>query len=181
MRDRDSCVTELFETYASRLYAYARRHAAPSEAEDLVSEAFTTLLRRSAGGVAMDGSDAFAWLVGTVRKLAANERRRGDTRERYWREAVRTFWHHSHASSPEDTVAERERCLSALAQLADTDREVLLLLAWDGLTADQAAQVLGISRNALGVRLHRARQRLQHAFHPTDAPPHGAATPEGLS
>ncbi len=103
-------------------------------------------------------------------------------RERHWHEAVRDAWHNSVASSPEDSVAERERCLAALADLSDTDREALLLIAWEGLTADQAAQVLGISRNAFGVRLHRARQRLlQIDSHPARVPTIPAVTTEGLS
>jgi len=180
MKDRDARLTELFETQAPRLYAYARRHAGSHEAEDLVADAFAVALRRL-DEVPMDGAEAFAWLIGTVRKLAANQRRRRATRERHWREAVRDAWHNGHTSSPEDAVAERERCLAALAELSNTDREVLLLVAWDGLTAEQAARALGISRNAFGVRLHRARQRLEGEIHPTHVPELRAVTTEGLS
>ncbi len=181
MTNRDARLTELFESHASRLYAYARRHAGKDEAEDLVSEAFTVALRRL-DDVPPDEAEAFAWLVGTVRKLAANQRRRRAMRERHWHEAVRDAWHHSVASSPEDSVAERERCLAALADLSDTDREALLLIAWEGLTADQAAKVLGISRNAFGVRLHRARQRLlQIDSHTARVPTIPTVTTEGLS
>jgi RNA polymerase sigma-70 factor (ECF subfamily) len=180
MSDPDARLTELFETYASRLYVYARRHAGSDEAEDLVAEAFAVALRRL-DRLPEEGGEAFAWLVGTVRKLAANQRRRRATQQRHWRDAVREAWHHGHASSPEDAVAERDSCLAALAQLADTDREVLLLTAWEGLTADQAAQVLGISRNAVGVRLHRARRRLQSHIEPTDGPRLRAVTTEELS
>lgn len=94
--------------------------------------------------------------MGTVRKLAANHRRRRDTQDRYWRDAVRDGWH---------TVADRERCLAALAELSPVDRELLLLVAWEGLTTEQAAAVLGISRKTLAVRMFRARQRLQDHLH----------------
>jgi RNA polymerase sigma-70 factor (ECF subfamily) len=40
----------------------------------------------------------------------------------------------------------------------------LLLIAWDGLSAEQAATVLGCSRRALSMRLHRARKRLSAAL-----------------
>jgi RNA polymerase sigma-70 factor (ECF subfamily) len=49
--------------------------------------------------------------------------------------------------------------LRALAALSERDREVLLLIAWDGLAHDEAAAVCGCSRPALRVRLHRARRR----------------------
>ncbi len=52
----------------------------------------------------------------------------------------------------------------ALAELREGDRELLLLIAWEGLEPAQAAKVLGCSRNALDTRLHRARKRLAAAL-----------------
>jgi RNA polymerase sigma-70 factor (ECF subfamily) len=148
----------LFEEHAPRLFSYARRQVGPADAEDLVSEAFVVALRRL-DHVPSDSGEAFAWLVGTVRKLAANHRRRRESQERYWRDAVREGWHDT--GSPEDAVTDRERCVAALSQLSAADRELLLLVAWEGLTPHQAAAALDISRNALAVRMHRARQRLE--------------------
>lgn len=159
MRDRDTRIAGLFEQHAPRLIAYARRQAGPADAEDLVSEAFVVALKRL-DDLPSESGEAFAWLIGTVRKLAANHRRRRDTQDRYWRDEVREGWHAT--GSIEDTVADRERCLAALAELSTADRELLLLVAWEGLTTEQAASVLGISRNALAVRMFRARQRLEH-------------------
>jgi RNA polymerase sigma-70 factor (ECF subfamily) len=61
-------------------------------------------------------------------------------------------------------VAEREETLAAFAQLRERDREALRLVAWDGLDATGAAEVLGITRLAFSVRLHRARRRLARAL-----------------
>jgi RNA polymerase sigma-70 factor (ECF subfamily) len=47
-----------------------------------------------------------------------------------------------------------------LAQLRVEDQELLRLAAWEELPHDQIATVLGISVNAVGIRLHRARNRL---------------------
>lgn len=164
MSDRDTRLAELFEQHAPRLFVYARRHAGPADAEDLVSEAFVVALRRL-DDLPSDSGEAFAWLVATVRKLAANHRRRRESHDRYWRDAVRDGWHAT--GSAEDTVADRERCLAALADLSTADRELLLLVAWEGLTTDQAATVLGISRNTLAVRMFRARQRLEGHLDPS--------------
>jgi RNA polymerase sigma-70 factor (ECF subfamily) len=49
---------------------------------------------------------------------------------------------------------------SALASLTDHEREALLLVAWDELSAGDAARVAGCSTAAFRVRLHRARQRV---------------------
>lgn len=48
---------------------------------------------------------------------------------------------------------------AAFARLGANDREVLALAAWEGLDAGEIAMVLGCSRNAARIRLHRARRR----------------------
>lgn len=154
--DHDRLVA-LFEGCAPRLYAFARRYAAPLDAEDLVASAFEVALRRI-DDVPTEEHLAFAWLIGTVRRLAANQRRWRDTRDRHWQSVIREGWHTT--ASPEDAIAERDEALTALAKLSSDDRELMLLIAWDGLSPDEAATALGISRGTFAVRLHRARRRL---------------------
>ncbi|RLV47759.1 RNA polymerase sigma factor [Nocardioides mangrovicus] len=156
-RDR---LSELYEEHASRVYAYARRHAAPESAEDLVADAFIVAMRRIEA-VPVEPDEARAWLIGTVRKLAANGRRRSQTSSQWWQGAVRDAWHLGSEGSAEDVVAERDSCLRLLGELTEVDREALLLIAWEGLSARQAAVVLGITPNAFSVRVHRARSRLE--------------------
>ena len=156
----DQRLGELYAEHSGRLFAYARRHGDAATAEDLVADAFEVALRRP-GEVPLDPGAARAWLVGVVRKLAANRRRRDATQQEWWRAAVRDGWHHRGDASAEDVVAERDECLRALAELSESDREAVLLVAWEGLTPDQAATVLGLTANAFSVRLHRARKRLQ--------------------
>jgi RNA polymerase sigma-70 factor (ECF subfamily) len=48
--------------------------------------------------------------------------------------------------------------------LGDDDRELLELLAWDGLTRTQLAAVFGVSRGTIAVRVHRAKRRLARAL-----------------
>jgi RNA polymerase sigma-70 factor (ECF subfamily) len=49
---------------------------------------------------------------------------------------------------------------AALKKLTPTEREVLLLRDYEGLSAPEAAQVLEISVEKVGSRLFRARKRL---------------------
>jgi RNA polymerase sigma-70 factor (ECF subfamily) len=58
--------------------------------------------------------------------------------------------------------------LRALAELPEDDREVLVLVAWQGLSPKDAARVVGCSSAAFRVRLHRARKRLGQAM---ESPP----------
>ena len=39
-----------------------------------------------------------------------------------------------------------------------------MLVAWEQLSYAEAAQVLGCSPNAIGIRVHRARTRVREAF-----------------
>ena len=64
------------------------------------------------------------------------------------------------APLPSESSGEIERLETALASLADADRELLLLVGVEGLEPQQAAEVLGISYAALRQRLARARARL---------------------
>ena len=67
------------------------------------------------------------------------------------------------AASPETSAharGELQRVLSALRQLPDTDREVLLMASVEGLSHHDIAVALGLSADAVKVRVHRARVRL---------------------
>jgi RNA polymerase sigma-70 factor (ECF subfamily) len=64
---------------------------------------------------------------------------------------------------------------SALAQLPDELREVLLLQVGEGLSGAQIAEALGIQHGAVRVRLHRARERLRALLEAADTAPGGAS------
>jgi RNA polymerase sigma factor (sigma-70 family) len=74
-----------------------------------------------------------------------------------------------------DALAERGRLRTALDGLADSDRELLLLVVWEGLSPAEAAVALGISQVAARSRLHRARKRAMKALQQSRAHP---STPE---
>ena len=62
--------------------------------------------------------------------------------------------------------------LAALETLSSDDRELLLLVGWDGLDAASVAEVLGCTPDAARARLSRARRRLEAAlFEPGPAAP----------
>ena len=62
---------------------------------------------------------------------------------------------------PSQTAAVVRDVLNGLAEL---DRELITLTAWEQLSTADAARVVGISPTSARVRLHRARRRL--AAHP---------------
>jgi RNA polymerase sigma-70 factor (ECF subfamily) len=154
---------ELYRAYADRVHAYALRRTTPSAADDVVAEVFLIAWRR----LDQVPEEPLGWLLGVARRVLANrrrtDRRSAALRERLARESPAR--EPAPAPEPERAVPDRDaRIQRALADLNERDRELLLLVAWDGLRVNQAAQALGVRSNTLAVRLHRARQRLADAL-----------------
>ncbi|RPH35500.1 MAG: sigma-70 family RNA polymerase sigma factor, partial [Chloroflexi bacterium] len=60
--------------------------------------------------------------------------------------------------------ADTEPALEALSRLSASDQELLRLVAWEELSHAEIAEVMGISVNAVAIRLHRARARFERAL-----------------
>jgi RNA polymerase sigma-70 factor (ECF subfamily) len=151
---------QLYRAHAGRVRAYALRRTTPAAADDIVSDVFLVAWRR------LDHvpADPLPWLLGVARRVLAN-RRRGDDRS----SALHARLAGTQRPTTGETADGDARVLAALGQLGDNDRELLMLVAWEGLTAGEVAQVLGVRRGTVAVRLHRARQRLADALAVHDA------------
>jgi RNA polymerase sigma factor (sigma-70 family) len=149
--------TALWEAHAGRVLAYARRHVGPDDAHEVVSETFLVAWRRLAD---VPGT-ALPWLLVVARNTVANHRRSGYRRALLDGELARLQEVAAPETAAEVTAAERAAALARLAALTPTEREALLLIAWDGLTPAEAAQVADCSVSAFHVRLFRARRRLR--------------------
>lgn len=149
----------VYETHYHRVLGYAlRRTPSREDAEDAVAETFLIAWRRLED--MPDGRGARPWLYGVARKALANqrrgERRRGRLAGRLHAEPTPTARH------PVDPPAAPASVFSAFARLRGEDRELLALAAWEKLDPGEIATVLGCSRNAARIRLHRARRRFAH-------------------
>ena len=150
----------LWSEHSAAVLRYALRRVPPSQVDDVVAETFVVVWRR----LAEVPEPALPWLLGVARGVAANHVR---SQNRQAALAVRI------ASQPtwETTTTSSEAAdlvVAALDQLSDVDRELLTLIAWDGLEPREAAQVLGCSPATVRVRLHRARARMRDALNSSD-------------
>ncbi|WP_229072009.1 RNA polymerase sigma factor [Actinoplanes sp. DH11] len=163
--------TALYAQNHRRVYAYAVARAGRSLADEVVAETFLVAWRRFAQ---MPSGAALPWLLGVARNVI-RERYRDEERQRVLAAEMLTWA----ADTPDvaDGVAERSAVLTALAALSENDREVLTLIAWDGLSPRAAARVVGCSTPTFLVRLHRARNRLTRAAASAEEPVAPAATP----
>ena len=135
----------IYAEHADAVRAYVRRRAPESVADDVVADVFVVCLRR----IDDVPPDPLPWLYGVARKTLANERRK---RARTAPAAESTF----HDPEPVGDSA----LAAAFAELSDADREVLRLVAWEGLSLRNAAVALDCSPVACRVRYHRAKTRL---------------------
>ncbi|MFC9976257.1 RNA polymerase sigma factor [Spirillospora sp. NPDC127200] len=168
--DEDEFAAVYERTYQPLLAYALRRCATPEDAADVVAETFATAWRRAAE--LPPGDQARLWLYGAARRVLANHRR-GELRH-----AARTAVLRAElaalapAAPPGDSPVAR-----VFAGLSGDDRELLALVAWEGLANAEIAQVLGCSRNAVSIRLHRARKRFARALKEAGIDPAPAARP----
>jgi RNA polymerase sigma-70 factor, ECF subfamily len=109
--------------------------------------------------------DPLPWLLGTARRVLAN-RRRGEQRAH----ALRDRLDSQRGPSEEVPTALDHRVAAALSELGERDRELLMLIAWEGLSVAETAVLLGARAGTVAVRLHRARKRFAQALSAHDAP-----------
>ena len=154
-------LSALFEAHSRRVYAYAARHTDPETAKDVVAEVFLAAWRR----VDDVPEPALPWLLVAARNVVSNSRRTS-LRQRRLAVVVAGSVAGLAALMPgaAETPVERSPMLAALDALNDTEREALLLTAWDGLSAKDAAAVAGCSTRAFEVRLSRARAHLDRVL-----------------
>ncbi|MCA0147049.1 sigma-70 family RNA polymerase sigma factor [Blastococcus sp. LR1] len=151
--------TALWKEHAPRVLAYAQRHTDPETAHEVVSETFLVAWRR----LSDVPGEPLPWLLVVARNTLANHRRSGYRQAMLQSELQRLTDVAGHGPAAEIPAVERQAMLAALAALTATEREALLLVAWDGLGTAQAAHVAGCSAPTFAVRLHRARRRLREA------------------
>jgi len=151
--------TRSWERDAPRVAAYARRHVATDDVHDVVAETFLQAWRRWD----VVPQPPIAWLVGTARKVIGNHLRAKGRRSALHERLVLLDAVALSAADAGLLATDRMAALERLAALPEEQREALLLVAWDGLTPDQAATVLGIRTGTLRVRTHRARKALESA------------------
>ena len=150
----------LFTRYASRLHAFFGRFVRQeSDAADLVQKTFLHVHR--ARRDFQSGRPVRPWIY----TIALNVRREEGRRKLRSREVVVDLQDPSgqlepsvepNASSASDRLVQR-----AIAQLGESQREVVLLHWFEGLSFPEIAEMVGASVSAVKVRAHRAYGELR--------------------
>jgi len=156
-----SALAALYERHSQALFAVAYRLLNSREsAEDVIHDVFVGLpeaLRK------YDERGSLKQWLGRVTASVALSRMR---RERTASEVE--FGEHLHLSLPRSEPHERITLQDAIARLPDSLRAVLVLKEIEGYSHAEIASMLGISRGASEVRLHRALRALRDLLNTGD-------------
>jgi RNA polymerase sigma factor (sigma-70 family) len=167
---------EIFDRHFATVFRFAERRVGRDQAAEVASETFARGFAKR-GSFRPDAVDALPWLLGIASKLILHERRRFvrylAAVERASAE-TRTAEQDGGLSSADrrlDAPGDRSRMRAALLQLPDLDRELLLLVAWDDLSYEDAAAVLELPLGTVRSKLHRAKARLRELLEPNGRNP----------
>ncbi len=171
MMDAEARFRAVFDETYPALARYARhRGLSGPDADDLVAATYEVAWRRI--DAVPGGEQTLPWLLTVALNQFRNHRRKLN-RERTL--LGRLPAPASTAPPSEPSAVSWRDIREALASLSADDRELLLLVAWDGLSPAQAGGVLGIKPVAARSRLHRARARLAERLELDQGPPKPAS------
>jgi RNA polymerase sigma-70 factor (ECF subfamily) len=161
-----------YRTHLSAVYRYVRFRVATREsAEDVTSEVFMKALR-SFGRYDASLASPRTWLLRIARNAVTDHlrslRRRGSLHVTLDRVPDLV----AEVPTQEERMMRQERIqtlLNANRTLGAADQEILSLRYGAGLNNGEIAESLGISHNAVAVRLHRALKRLKHVVDDTES------------
>jgi RNA polymerase sigma factor (sigma-70 family) len=168
VRGRPDAFVEVVQRHEVAVHGFLARRAGPEIADDLLGEVW---LRAFAARAGYDPAhaDALPWLYGIARNVLRE----------YWRACLQAAqppapdvvdpWDEVNARL--DSAARARSLEAAVRALPASEREVLLLVAWEQLSPAEAADVLGIPQGTARSRLHRARTALRLALGEEDTCP----------
>lgn len=163
MSTGDARFREIYERYHAQILAYCRRRTAPDRAEDAVADTFLTAWRRI--DELPPDDEILPWLFGVAYKVLGHQWRSASRRERLSEKL--TSLGINPGREPEEVVVTRwesRQVLEALSRLNDTDKEILRMAAWEGLTYSEIARALEIGVEVVRQRFYQARKNATREF-----------------
>lgn len=168
LRTDPAALEEFYRRHVRGLTRYAvRRMRGPSKAADLVAATFLEAVESSARYDPRRGRP-LAWLTGIAANLAAVQGRREAAAARAFQriDGQRPLEQddYDRLERQIDAARQVQAAQAGLDRLSAVEREMLALVAEDGLLPGEAARLLGISPVAARMRLARARRKARQAL-----------------
>ncbi len=132
---------------------YLARRVHRDHVEDLAADVFALAWRKRES---VTKGEELPWLYRIAANLVANHRRKLAASTSF----IASLRPADSAPAADDIVIADQQLATAWKQLKATDREVIALATFEELPIGTIATALGISANAVSIRLHRARKQL---------------------
>ena len=167
----------IWNDHRLQVLAYCLRRTPGSNGEDACAETFLVVWRRL--DEIPPPPRTLLFIYGIARKVLANQARSFHRRERLDQKLANLG-----VSPPIDPMylaiqnAEDRQVAEAVRKLKPTDREIVRLDAWEDLSREEIAEVMGMTRAAVDQRIHRSYQRLSRALEPLIRPIHSPPVAE---
>lgn len=173
MAERDPTALQLYmDLQGARLRRFILRlNAQHAECDDILQEVFWRAWQQ-AGTFRRVGS-AEGWLLRIALRVTRNRSRALGRIKRLWTRAA-SWLQAGDIPSPTKAYEAADLVGTALQRLAPGDRELLVLVYLEQEPLEIVADLLGITLNALSVRLVRARKRLKYWIERFSAAPDGS-------
>jgi RNA polymerase sigma-70 factor (ECF subfamily) len=152
--------TELYNQLHRHIFRYAKARLYTVEvAQDVVSETFRIAWEKRQS-LTIEGRSAAAYVMGigkmvVLRQIQDRERHPEDVYD-----DVRLHRFGSPGGDVADLIVETHRGRSIHEQLSPSDQRLVNLMASPHLEPEDIAGILGLTRNAYAVRVHRVRRRI---------------------
>lgn len=154
----------VFDSLYPDILSYAGRRTDPSTAEDVVSETFFVVWRRwrDAPETEDEKQSLRAWTFGVARNMLSNAQRAKFRASKLDTALKAAVFAGVPVVEPDHgpMVDARQAATAVFLKLPPREQELLQMVAWEGLSIDEVAEVLDTSRTAIAMRLVRARRRL---------------------
>jgi RNA polymerase sigma factor (sigma-70 family) len=166
-REEPELFATLFDRHFGVIHGYLERRLGPGLADDLAADVFS-LAFESRERFRPVHASARSWLYGIASNHLLRHRRSELRRLRALArlEAMRIDAQGEVESADErlDAASLRRPLFEALARLEARDRDVLLLVAWEGLSYEEVSGALEIPVGTVRSRLNRARKAVRTAL-----------------
>jgi len=144
---------------------YLWRRTDEATADDVLAATLSVLWRRHAD---LPSDDPVPWAIGVARLQLQNVRRL-QRRQTLLAQRIAVVDPPQLHTDPDDGPSEAQEAAQqavrlVLARMREQDAELLRLWAWEELDAAGIAEVLGVTPNAVAIRLHRARRRFAELY-----------------
>lgn len=162
MKIESSVFEKLFEEAGDRLFRHVYFRVGDRDtALDIVQDSFAKAWRSSQTGGEIRNPEAFLFTIANNLVIDHYRKAKSSSLDALAEDGFDPGFDGAPAAH---ATAELSLVMRALETLESADREIIVMRHVDGLTPGEIAERLGITENAVSVRVHRAVKKLKEIF-----------------